>query len=104
MRCRTVPGVPSYRVTMALGLMHPGADPAAVVPSAADAAREHTAVEAADLGVVRGVARVTVRFEAADDATAAGIGRAVVDRTEQLVAVEVARVTRRWGSRWHPLS
>lgn len=95
--------MPSYRVVMALGTMHPGAHPADVLPRAADAAREHTAVEAADIGIVRGVARVTVRFEAPDDLTAARIGRVVAERTELLVEVEVARVTRRWGSRWSPL-
>ncbi|MCV2392710.1 hypothetical protein OEB99_00160 [Actinotalea sp. M2MS4P-6] len=95
--------MPSYRVVMALGLMHAGADPADVLPAASAAAREHTAVEAADIGIVRGAPRVTVRFEAGDDASAAGVARAVVDRTEELVEVEVARVTRRWGSRWSPL-
>ncbi len=95
--------MPSYRVRMAVGRMQPGADPADVLPAAVSAAREHTAVEAGTVDVVRGRALVTVRFEAPDDLTASGVGRAVVDGTEQLAEVDVSRVTRRWGSRWYPL-
>lgn len=80
-----------------------GVDPADVLPAAADAAREHTTVEAATIEVVRGEPRLTVRFEAADDLAAAHVGQAVVRRTDELVVVEVSRVTRRWGSRWYPL-
>ena len=88
---------------MAIGSMRPGADPAEVLPSAAAAARELTAVEAAEIDVVRGTARVTVRFEAPDDLAAAQVARAVVDATEALADVEVHRVTRRWGARWYGL-
>lgn len=95
--------MPSYRVRMAIGLLRPGADPSQVLPAAVAAARELTAVEAGDIDVVRGNARVTVRFEAPDDLTAAGIGQDVVARTEDLAEVLVARVTRRFGARWYPL-
>lgn len=95
--------MPSYRVRLAIGLLHPGADPAEVLPTAVAAARERTAVEAGEIDVVRGVARVTVRFEAPDDLSAAGIARAVVGATEVLAEVEVSRVTRRFGARWYPL-
>ena len=94
--------MPSYRVRMVLGRMHPGAEPADVLPAAVDAAREHTAVEAATIDVVRGAARVTVRFEAADDLSAAGVARDVIRGAEELVEVEVSRVTRRYGARWYP--
>lgn len=96
-------GVPSYRVRLAVGVLRPGADPADVLPAAVAAAREHTAVEAGDIDVVRGVPRVTVRFEAPDDLAAADVARIVVDRTEQLVDVDVSRVTRRYGARWYGL-
>jgi hypothetical protein len=88
---------------MAVGLLRPGADPADVLPAAVAAAREHTAVEAGQIDIVRGVPRLTVRFEAPDDLTAAGIGRSVVDRAEELVQVDVSRVTRRMGARWYGL-
>lgn len=96
-------GVPSYRVRMVVGDLHPGVDPAAVLPAAADAARELTTVEAAQVDVLRGAPWLTVRFEAPDDLTASGVGRAVVEATDRLVAVEVSRVTRRYGNRWHGL-
>jgi len=95
--------VPSYRVRIAVGLMHRGVDPADVLPAAVAAARELTAVEHGAIEVVRGVPRLVVRFEAPDDVAAAGIGRAVVERVDELVEVEVSRVTRRYGSRWYPL-
>lgn len=95
--------VPSYRVRLAIGRLQRGADPADVLPAAVAAARALTAVEAGDVDVVRGVARVSVRFEAADDLTASGVARAVVDATETHAEVEVSRVTRRFGARWYPL-
>lgn len=94
--------MPSYRVRMALGLLR-GGDPAQVLPVAIAEAREHAAVEAGQVDVVRGVPWVTVRFEAADDLVASGVGRAVVTRVDELVVVETSRVTRRFGARWHPL-
>ena len=95
--------MPSYRVRMVPGLLHRGVDPADVLPAAVDAARAHTTVEAGTVEVVRGEPRLTVRYEAADDVTAAGIGQAVVARVGELVVVETSRVTRRFGNRWHPM-
>lgn len=95
--------MPSYRVRVVPGLLHRGTDPADVLPAATGAAGEHTTVEAGVVEVVRGEARITVRYEAPDDRTAAHVGRAVVARVGQLVVVETSRVTRRSGSRWYPL-
>lgn len=96
------PDVPSYRVRMALGLLR-GGDPAQVLPTALAEARTHTAVEAGQVDVVRGVPWVTVRFEAPDDLVASTVGRSVVTRIDELVVVETSRVTRRFGARWLPL-
>lgn len=96
--------MPSYRVRMVVGDLRPGVDPADVLPAAADAAAELTTVEAQWVEVVRGEARLTVRFEAPDDATAGVVRRAVVDRADGLVEVLASRVTRRWGARWSPLT
>ncbi|EYR62096.1 hypothetical protein N866_11955 [Actinotalea ferrariae CF5-4] len=95
--------MPSYRVRMIVGMLHQGVDPADVLPAAADAARAHTPVEATALEVVRGQPRLTVRYEAPDDLTAATVGRAVVARVDTLVDVETSRVTRRFGARWYPM-
>lgn len=95
--------MPSYRVTMELGVLHRGVDPADVLPAAVATARELTAVEAGTVEVRRGRALVTVRFEAADDLAASGVGRSVVQRVDELVVVESSRTTRRFGARWFPL-
>lgn len=95
--------MPSYRVRMVVGDLRPGVDPATVLPAAADAAAALTAVEAQYLEVVRGEARLTVRFEAADDAAAGVVRHAVVERAGELVDVLVTRVSRRWGARWYPI-
>lgn len=94
--------MPSYRVTLAVGLLRPGADPEAVLPTAAAAARALTTVEAYDVGVVRGEARVTVRFLADTDAAAHTVADAVEAGVRALAATSGGRLTRRWGARWHP--
>jgi hypothetical protein len=95
--------VPSYRLRLVPGLLHRGVDPAAVLPAAVEAARQHTTVEAGTIEVVRGEPRVTVRYEAPDDQTASDVGQAVIARVGELVVVETSRVTRRFGARWYPM-
>ncbi|MFE5308673.1 hypothetical protein [Isoptericola sp. NPDC056573] len=94
--------MPSYRVSLAVGLLQPGVDPADVLPAAADAARGLVTVEAYDVGVVRGRARVTVRFTAEDDAAAHRVADAVHDRVDTLADTFGGTLTRRWGNRWQP--
>ena len=93
----------SYRVSLVVGLLRPGASPEAVLPAAAAAARERTEVEAYDLGIVSGEARVTVRYLAEDDDEAAETARAVRAAAGSLVEVSGAVFTRRYGPRWHPV-
>jgi len=95
--------VPSYRVSAAVGLLQPGTQPQDVLPEAVAVARERVVVEAFDLAVVRGEARVTVRYEADDDATARQAGWAVLARLDELADISGRRVTRHWGARWLPL-
>lgn len=95
--------MPSYRVTLGVGLLHPGVDPATLLPAAADAARALTKVEAQDVAVVAGEARVVVRYLAADDDVAARVGRRVAHRARELAQVHRASVARRSGPRWIPV-
>ncbi|GCE78162.1 hypothetical protein [Cellulomonas biazotea] len=95
--------MPSYRVTATVGLLRPGTDAAAVLPAAVDAARPLATVEAFDVGVVRGQARVTVRFESDGDGAARRAARAVLERLDELAETEDGSVTRRYGNRWYPL-
>lgn len=92
--------MPSFRVTLAVGSLAPGVSPAAVLPAAKSAASELVVVEAADLQVVSGQARVVVRFAADDAEIAAQVGRHVASTVQALAAVTGWRITSRNGSRW----
>jgi hypothetical protein len=92
--------VPSYRITMTVGRLRPGVDPAEVLPAAAAEAARVATLEANDLQVVRGEPRLTVRFTAEDDPAAERIAADVRTRTTQLVDVARASITRRDGGSW----
>jgi hypothetical protein len=85
--------VPSYRITLTVGALLPGVDPARVLPAAADEAARVATLEANDLQVVRGEARLAVRFTAAPWCPTRA-------RTTQLVDVPRASITRRDGGSW----
>jgi hypothetical protein len=94
--------VPSYRVTANVGLLRPGTSAPAVLPAAVEAARALTTVEAHDVGVVRGQARVTVRFESPGDGQARRVAWAVLERLDELAEISDGRLVRRYGNRWYP--
>ena len=95
--------MPSYRCTLGIGMLHAGTEPRAVLPAAVAAARELTTVEAWDLDVVRGEARITVRFTAADDDEAFRVGAQAQAAVARAADVRSPRLTRRRGSRWYPV-
>ena len=95
--------MPSFRVTVTVGAVRPGVHHEAVLPFAAEAAARRAVVEASDIAVVRGSARIIVRYTADDVGRGWEIGRDVV---EDLRAVAEARnwaVTLRDGGRWYPV-
>nr|WP_174240152.1 hypothetical protein [Clavibacter michiganensis] len=85
---------------MTVGALRPGADPAAVLPAAADEAARIATLEANDIQVVRGEPRLTVRFTADDDEAAERIAGAVSARAAGLIEVPRASITRRDGGAW----
>ena len=91
----------SYRITLALGRLAPGVRPETVLPAAADAARVRVTVESSDVAVVRGEARITVRYTAADDAQAVDVARRVRAVVSTLVDASDPRLSRRYGARWY---
>ena len=95
--------MPSFRITLAVGMLRAGVAPQDVLPAAADAARESTTVEAYDLDVVAGEARLTVRFTAADDEEAVLVAGRVGTAVAMLGDVRSRKLTRRWGARWSPV-
>lgn len=85
---------------MTVGAMRPGVSPAAVLPAAAAAAAEFTVVEASDVAIVAGAARLTVRFMADDPELALQIGDHVTSVTTTLAQVTTWAVTERVQGRW----
>lgn len=96
--------MPSYRVTLTIGALAPGVSPERVLPAAKAAALELAVVEAAEVQVVSGQARIVVRFTAAENEIATQIGRHVASVTAESARVEAWRVTERVGSRWAALA
>jgi hypothetical protein len=95
--------MPSFRVTMVIGALRQGVLPQAVLPAAAAAASELTTVEASDLAIVAGSARITVRFTSEDAELARQIGEHVVASTSALAETQRWQVTERVKSRWYPV-
>lgn len=92
--------MPSYRVRLSVGRLHPGVHPERLLPEVAAAAAETTTVEAKDVGVVAGHAQLTVRFTAADDREAQAVAARAHLRAEELAQVGGPAVTKRVGGRW----
>lgn len=96
--------MPSFRVTVTIGTLRPGVQPEAVLPYAADAAARSAVVEASDLAVVRGAARIVVRFTADDVGAGWKVGSDVVRRLTAVAEPRAWTVTVRDGGRWYPVS
>jgi metal-sulfur cluster biosynthetic enzyme len=92
--------MPDFRVTMTIGAVRSGVAASSVLPTAEAAASDLTLVEAADLAIVAGAARVTIRFEADDAELANQIADHVVAVTDGAAVVEQYRVTVRVKGRW----
>jgi len=92
--------VPSFRVELAVGAVAAGVDPRTVLPLAAEAASALTVVEAFDVGVVAGEARLIVRFAEDDADVARQIGEHVASTVAAVARVDSYRITQRVGNRW----
>lgn len=95
--------MPSYRVILTVGRVHPGGDPRAVLPAAAAAVEESTTVEARSVGVRRGRAEATVRFEASDDEIAQRIAPLAAQRAGAHAEILAVTLRRQQGTRWTPV-
>lgn len=83
---------------MAVGALR--AAPDTVLPAARAAALEVAVLEASDLQVVRGEARIVVRFTADDRDVANQIAAHVASATGATADVTGWRLTERVGGRW----
>ncbi|MFC4224063.1 hypothetical protein [Lysinibacter cavernae] len=96
--------MPSYRVTLTIGALLAGNGPAEVLPAASHAARDVAVLEAADVSVVAGAPRITVRFTADDNDIARQVSRHVVASTAAVARVTMVQITLRSGNRWDAVS
>ena len=92
--------MPSFRVIAAVGLLRPAVAPTTIQPAVADAAADLAVVEATSIDVVRGEARLTVRFTADDVSDALRIAEHTVTALRTLAEVSSWRLTERVGGRW----
>jgi hypothetical protein len=96
--------MPSFRVTVTIGALLPGVEPESVLPFAAAAAARGAVVEATDLAVVRGAARVVVRYTADDVGAGWLVGSDVVRRLATIAEPAAWAVTVRDRGRWHAVA
>jgi hypothetical protein len=85
---------------MTIGMLRPGASPEQVQPAAADAAAEVAVLESSNVDVVRGEARLVVRFTADDPELALQVARHVVVSTGRVAQIAHSTVTERDGGTW----
>lgn len=92
--------MPSFRVILTIGTLHPGVAPASIEPTIAAAVREYSVVEATSIDVVSGEARLTVRFTAADVQEALKTAKTAADAAEGCARLDRLSLTERVGGRW----
>lgn len=92
--------MPSFRVTMTVGVLRPGVAPEQVQPRAEEATKEVAVLESSMVDVVRGEARLTVRFTAEDSEIALQVAHHVIATTADVVQLGAATVTERDGGTW----
>ena len=92
--------MPSYRVVLTVGRVHPGGNAQAVLPAAADAIGELTTVEARSVGVRQGRAEATVRFAASDDEIAKQIAPVAAQGAGTHAEILGIALRRQAGTRW----
>lgn len=85
---------------MTIGMLRPGASPERVEPTAAAAADEVAVLEASSVDVVRGEARLVIRFTAEDGELALQVARHVTTTTDRVAQLLDAVVTQRDGGTW----
>ena len=95
--------MPSYRVVIVVGLLRRGVRPESVLPAAVAAGRELATVEASDVSVVAGQARITVRFTVDDGPAAGRVADHVCATTGALADLGEVTLSRRYGGRWYPV-
>jgi hypothetical protein len=92
--------MPSYRVVLTVGRVHPGGNAQAVLPAAAEAVGEVAVVEARSVGVRQGRAEATVRFAADDDEIAKQVAPVAARGAGVHAEILGIALRRQAGTRW----
>jgi hypothetical protein len=92
--------MPSYRVILDVGALRPGVAAPAVADGASAAAAAWTTVEAVQIGLVRGVPQLTVRFTSVGPEEAGLIAADVVAAATALAVIPRWRLAERHQTRW----
>ena len=87
-------------MTLVVGALRPGVNPASILPTAKAAALDLAVVEAADVQVVSGQARVIIRFAADEGEIAGQIGAHVASVVGDSAHVEKWAITERVKNLW----
>lgn len=90
-------------MTLVVGDLRPGVNPASVLPTAKAAALVLAVVEAADVQVVAGQARIIIRFAADEGEIAVQIGSHVAAVVGAAAQVEKWAITERVKNLWVPI-
>ena len=90
-------------MTLVIGALRSGVDPAGILPTARAAALELAVVEAADLQVVSGQARIVIRFAADEGSIARQIGEHVASVVHDSAQVSKWSITERVKNLWVPI-
>jgi hypothetical protein len=96
--------VPSYRFSAAVGALCPGIRAAALLPTLTTDVRTLAVVEASSVDIVRGQARVIIRFTGDDDTDARSIALGIFGLARELAELGSPELDRRVGNRWVPVS
>lgn len=96
--------MPSYRFSAAIGALRPGVAAARLLPDLTDDARTLAVVEASSISIVRGEARVVIRFTGDDDPDARSIALGIFGLARELAELGSPELTRRVGNRWIPVA
>ncbi|CAD6007070.1 hypothetical protein [Agreia sp. COWG] len=92
--------MPSYRFSAAIGQLRPGVSASGLMPQLSADARTLAIVEASSIAVVRGEARVIIRFTGDDDPDARSIALGIFGLASELAVLSSPQLTRRVKNRW----
>lgn len=92
--------MPSYRVVLTVGRVHPGGNAQRVLPAAAEAVGAVATVEARSVGVRQGRGEAVVRFLAPDDEIARQIAPVAAQAAAVHAEVLGVALRKQAGTRW----